>query len=353
LRVGIDYGTGGALAPIFPDGTFEYIPIPEMAPPLCALTYATLPGRRVRSLATVLPARLAALPPHVDPDFSTVTYGDAAPRKRQQLLRLDPGDLLVFYAGLSPRPPEDRSKLFAIGYITVRRVHNLSARDLDRPDLRRKFARTAHFLRYPRDQHLALVEGEPALSRFFTRAVPLGDGRDCLLRDLACLGYQGSLQRAVGHWIRTAAGLSALETWLQGGPASLIEPYTQFIPVTSLLPSGKQRDLVVDDCQAREGDWVIAAGESDRRRIGALARVNRVIRLRGHNRAFCSIYWYFAGGGPVMNSSTFRAMSGKTPISNTSWIRHCLSRLYSRYRVGFHQETKLPSELRSLLIKRE
>jgi hypothetical protein len=34
----------GALGPIFRDGTFEYIPIPEAAPTRCSLTYATLPG---------------------------------------------------------------------------------------------------------------------------------------------------------------------------------------------------------------------------------------------------------------------------------------------------------------------
>lgn len=29
LRVGIDKGAGGALSPIFEDGTFEFIPIPK------------------------------------------------------------------------------------------------------------------------------------------------------------------------------------------------------------------------------------------------------------------------------------------------------------------------------------
>jgi hypothetical protein len=29
LRVGIDMGCGGTLGPIFQDGTFEYVPIPE------------------------------------------------------------------------------------------------------------------------------------------------------------------------------------------------------------------------------------------------------------------------------------------------------------------------------------
>lgn len=32
LRVGIDKGCGGVLAPIFEDGSFEYIPIPESDP---------------------------------------------------------------------------------------------------------------------------------------------------------------------------------------------------------------------------------------------------------------------------------------------------------------------------------
>jgi hypothetical protein len=154
------------------------------------------------------------------------------------------------------------------------------------------------------------------------------------------------LLRAVGHWITTAAGLSALKTWLHHGPASLIEPQTQLIPVTSLLPPGKQSDLVVNDRQPREGDWVIAVTEPDRPRIQALARVNRVIRLRGRNRAFCSIYWYFGDGGPVLDSATFRAISGKRLISDISLIRHRVSRLYNYYRVGFHQEAMLPREFR-------
>ncbi|HEU5274262.1 MAG TPA: hypothetical protein VFU97_11420 [Xanthobacteraceae bacterium] len=337
LRVGIDRGTGGALGPIFPDGTFEYIPIPEMVPTRCPLTYATLAGRHVASLATVLPARLAGRPPHIDPDFSTATYGDAAPRKRQQLFHLTPGDLLVFYTGLSPRPPEDQPKLFAIGYITVRRVHDLRAGDLGHPDLRRRFGRTAHFLRRPRDRHLVLVEGNPVSSRLFAQAVPLGDGRDCLLRDLSAIGYRGSLLRAVGHWIRTA-GLSALEAWLQDGPAGLVQPDTRLIPVAAPLPPvGKTGDLVVDDRRLREGDWILALAESDGRRIQALGRVNRVFRRRGRNAAFSSIYWYFKGGGRVVDSTTSRAIARKRIISDPPLIRHVVSQLDSHYRIGLHQ----------------
>jgi hypothetical protein len=210
LRVDIDRGTGGALAPIFRDGTFEYVPIPEAVPTRCSITYATLPGRHASPLATVLPARLAGRHPHIDPDFKSATYGDAAPRKRQQLLRLNSGDLLVFYAGLATWPSEDMPRLFAIGFLYVKQVHQLSSRDIDRSNLRRRFGQTAHFLRRIRDRSFAFVEGQHAATKLFVRAIPLGDGRDCLLRDLGSFGHQGSLMRAVGHWIGGPLGLRSL-----------------------------------------------------------------------------------------------------------------------------------------------
>ena len=45
LCVGIDRGTGGALGPIFTDGTFEYVPIPERKRTRNHRSYATLLGR--------------------------------------------------------------------------------------------------------------------------------------------------------------------------------------------------------------------------------------------------------------------------------------------------------------------
>ena len=39
LRVGIDKGCGGTLAPIFDDGSFEFVPIPESVSAPGALTY--------------------------------------------------------------------------------------------------------------------------------------------------------------------------------------------------------------------------------------------------------------------------------------------------------------------------
>jgi hypothetical protein len=160
LRVGIDRGAGGILAPIFPDGSFEYVPPPETVPTRSALTYATVPGRHVASLAAVLPRRLARRRPHVDPDFDALVYGDPLPRKRSQLRKLNPGDLLVFYAELQPCPAEEGApRIFAIGWIEVACIHQLKRRDIARPDLQRRFGATAHFLRSPPDPELVLVEG--------------------------------------------------------------------------------------------------------------------------------------------------------------------------------------------------
>jgi hypothetical protein len=170
------------------------------------------------------------------------------------------------------------------------------------------------------------------------RAVPLGDGRHCLLRDLAGFGYRGSLLRAVGHWIRTAAGLSALETWLWEGPAGLVQPDTRLIPVAPILPPvGKTGDLVVHDRRLREGDWIVALAEPDGRRIQALARINGVVRRGGRNSAFSSIYWYFKGGGRVVDRTMSRAIARERSISDPPLIRHLVAQVDSHYRIGLHQ----------------
>lgn len=88
LRVGIDRGTDGALAPIFADGSFEYITAPEIKRTRCSPTFASLSTHWRQSLAAFVPRRIAGLPARVDPDFDALVYGDAAVGKRRQLLRL-------------------------------------------------------------------------------------------------------------------------------------------------------------------------------------------------------------------------------------------------------------------------
>jgi hypothetical protein len=84
LRIGIDTNCGG-LAPIFEDGSFEYIPIPEGYDSLESRTYGTIKGRSGKPLSDFLPGELLNNPVHYDPEFETFTYGDPT-TKRSRLL---------------------------------------------------------------------------------------------------------------------------------------------------------------------------------------------------------------------------------------------------------------------------
>lgn len=121
LRVGIDSGSGGIQGPLFADGSFELLPIPDNSG-FGLRTYGNSAGRNGTRLSEYFPAaRRAAMraqPMHVDPEFETFTYGDPTPPKAG-LRRLQPGDILAFYAGLEgwghPRQPA----LYIVGYFMV------------------------------------------------------------------------------------------------------------------------------------------------------------------------------------------------------------------------------------------
>jgi len=121
LRVGIDSGCGGMQGPLFHDGSFEFIPIPDERT-LDSRTYGNTIGRSGRSLAEFFPIRrqqrMAAQPMHVDPEFDTFTYGDPTPPKKG-LRHLTKGDLLIFYAGLEGFDFESPPALYIIGYFEV------------------------------------------------------------------------------------------------------------------------------------------------------------------------------------------------------------------------------------------
>ncbi|MGH7000725.1 MAG: hypothetical protein ACREEA_04405 [Stellaceae bacterium] len=347
LRVGVDRGTGGVLGPIFPDGSFEYVPIPEKCPTNATYTYADLKTRDGGSLGRLLPIALAHRHPHLDPDFRTMTYGDAAPRKRAQLNRLMPGDLLVFYAGLSPEPAVDAPRLFAIGYLRVKRVYRLSARDIrgDRV-LRRPFGETAHFKRRNPDRELALVEGTRSESRVFTHALPLGDARQCLLGDLVAFGYRGSLLRAVGHWIKGPGPMRALEIWLARGPAGLIGSETRLfrVDMSAIRPasaSSGKGDLIISDRWLRAGDWIVSRLSASKADTLILARINRLVDRPGFNEGVSSLFWRFTGAAAIiaaLHSDVETSIPRCTVEESPAVIRAIVSWMATRFRVGFHSK---------------
>jgi hypothetical protein len=105
-NVGVNAGHA-ARSPLFDDGRFRLIPIPEQttwkAP---MLRFGDLAG-----LVEVTPVRWHARPAHLDPDLSSPvpTYGDncRSAGRAYSLRRAEPGDLIVFFARLHParRPP--------------------------------------------------------------------------------------------------------------------------------------------------------------------------------------------------------------------------------------------------------
>ena len=174
LRVGIDSGSGGMDSPIFADGTFEFIPIPDTAG-LDERTYgnqiAHSTGKPLSSFFP--PPRQAAMRNqsiHVDPEFTTFTYGDPTSPKAR-LRHLAAGDLLVFYAGLRGFGCDIGSGLYLIGYFEVEFAG--LARDLTKQQIRacsgNFHVRHKSIFLAQRDR-LVLVKGS-ADSRLLTKAM--------------------------------------------------------------------------------------------------------------------------------------------------------------------------------------
>lgn len=173
LRVGIDSGCGGMDGPLYADGCFEYLPIPDSSGQ-DERTYGNQLARDGQPWVKFFPAnRQAAMRDqslHLDPEFTTFTYGDPTTPKAG-LRRLAAGDLLVFYAGLRgfdlPEPPA----LYLIGYFEVAFAgfaRELSAEQV--ASCRANFhVRHASVFQDQRDR-LVLVKGGPG-SRILSKAV--------------------------------------------------------------------------------------------------------------------------------------------------------------------------------------
>ncbi len=120
-RVGADKGNLGCLGPLFKDYSFEFIPIKESLETVEDRTYRTIEGRSGHKLSVFIPNSKRNLKPHFDPEFETFTYGDPT-TDRTKFLKLNKGDILLFYAGLDPvnfKRKTNEGSCYFIGYITV------------------------------------------------------------------------------------------------------------------------------------------------------------------------------------------------------------------------------------------
>ena len=170
-------------SPLFEDGTFEFLTIPEQ-PDLTgpeALRYRDLRSfyDPTRDVSPYVPRRLWDRATHGDPEFETFTYGDnceTTPRAAS-LKRMLPGDLLLFLARLVGCNDSGRTGpygFYLVGFLHLEEV----VRDVrERPphELLRRFAANAHVRRGLSDPGLwdgFWLFGGSDRSRRFRRAVP-------------------------------------------------------------------------------------------------------------------------------------------------------------------------------------
>jgi len=219
LRVGIDTGSGGTHGPLFSDGSFEYIPIPDCfgGKGVDQRTYGNIRGREGRTLVDYFPEgrreRFSRQSVHFDPEFETFTYGDPTPPKAS-LRRLSEGSLLVFYAGLKGWDFDCPAALHIIGYFEVAQA--AFATSFGQAELAGTFQNNFHFMHgevfEDQKDRLVLVKGN-ANSRLLQKAVRISvvgkDRNGCPLHRLAedmqnvfgDFGGNTSIQRSPPRWV--------------------------------------------------------------------------------------------------------------------------------------------------------
>jgi hypothetical protein len=232
LRVGIDSGCGGIQSPLFDDGSFEFICIPD-SKRVSVHKYGTLVGKNGRPHSDYFPARKQELASeqhiHLDPEFETFTYGDPTIPK-SSLQKLDRGDYLIFYCGLQEWDEDSGWRadvppaLYIAGYFVVEKAG--LATEFSKTTLKSEFGQNFH-VRYPavfkkQREELVLVKGGPD-SRLLTKAHQISAvGKDRAGKPLKVLSpkiqkvfgtFDGkvSIQRSPPRWVDPAYVEKAVE----------------------------------------------------------------------------------------------------------------------------------------------
>lgn len=208
LRVGIDKGTDGCLAPLFEDLSFEYIPLSEVdSNTEEKRTYMDVNGRMGKPMATYLPKKVKNRKMHLDPEFKTFTYGDKG-SKAKWLKKLDLDDLLVFYAGLTPYNNESNPEaLYIIGYFTVVEVIDFDKiSGKKKEEYCKKCFNNAHIKRKDDLDGLVIVRGHANNSKLLEKAILISELRlnkigrkyHAVSKEMEDLmGIKGSIQRSI------------------------------------------------------------------------------------------------------------------------------------------------------------
>ncbi len=174
VRVGVDSSCGNwnGLADSRTDG-FVYVPIPESKENHSQLVrhYNELEAS-LKKFGSQLPVWLEKERMHLDPDFSTLTYGDQGQRAVQISTKLSVGDLIVFYASL--RDIHQGCLVYGlIGLLVVGRIEKAENVPYNQWSL------NAHTRRVLSQGSTDIVVfGQQKLSGRFSRCLSIGSFRD-------------------------------------------------------------------------------------------------------------------------------------------------------------------------------
>ncbi|SMO42122.1 Nmad3 family putative nucleotide modification protein [Halorubrum cibi] len=197
VNVAANTNDPGFRGPVYPDGSFAYVPIPESAETLPRDRFPVdepLPTYADLDVPFALPDPLRDRPVHMDPEFPGVhgrehaTYGDPHGIKAGPIGELEPGDWLLFYATLSLRPAGWGGPDAEGGSVTERVDDDLAPdwgaylfagirvdRVIENPEraaAAEAVPTNAHLKRDPFDARV-VVAGDTEESGLFERVVPL------------------------------------------------------------------------------------------------------------------------------------------------------------------------------------
>jgi len=226
INVGANTTLPGFRGPIYPDGRFTYVPIPEREPTSEPVpTYADLAAEL--DLPFEIPAEHADRPIHLDPAFpgyplcSAATYGDEHGVKAGPISDLRAGDYLLFYATLSTAEPPGRDRptaewiapewgVYLIGgfRLAADPVTGEAYRAMS-PAEREPYADNAHCKRDPFDARV-LVSGAADGPGLLDRAVPLSAPDDGATANRVVTDLAGDSGR--GPWWRRVLRFDAAAT---------------------------------------------------------------------------------------------------------------------------------------------
>lgn len=151
INVGANVSHGSLRSPIFADGTFEFIPIPEGY--VDGLPrYSSIACRSGRAIRDFVPVSYLEQAMHNDPEFDTFTYGDVpeSNSRAANLKRLNPGDSVLFLVRLVHWSEErgwGNGGFYFVGDLVLERIVKKS--DLsDNAGLLRSVENNAHVKRW-------------------------------------------------------------------------------------------------------------------------------------------------------------------------------------------------------------